>query len=623
MMTSNRRKKCAFKQTAPTQLARACRLCHVLPILICAFVCGCAHPGPFVADTQFTVANAPPNAIWLDTLDLSHMDQGWSKPAAGKTVDGKPLTLAGQVFTRGVGTHAYSELLIDLGGNATWFKSVVGIDDEVGQRGAVVFRVWVDGKEAWHSRELRGGARPQTVQVNLEGARELVLSVDAATQSIDYCHADWAGAMIGMKPGAAPPRTLSLSDDRVPEIWRLGSVVPDPIVGSAPAQTSMRRGLALTPPMGWNSWNVWGTAVDDTKVRAAADSLVSSGLAAAGFIYVNIDDGWEAGRDAQGRILCNEKFPAMKALADYVHAKGLKLGIYSSPGPKTCADYEGSYGHEFQDAKSYAEWGIDLLKYDWCSYGQIAKDESLPELKKPYLLMRDALKASGRDIVYSLCQYGKGNVWEWGESVGGHYWRTTGDITDSWARMSEIGFGQNGLEKHAGPGHWNDPDMLVVGKLGWGPNVRPTKLSPHEQHTHMTLWCMLAAPLLIGCDLTQLDDFTLALLANPEVIAIDQDPLGQQGRRVAQTGSITRGPNADVCEVWARPLADNSMAVGLFNRGRKDVVVEISWRKLGLKGPQHIRDLWQRRNLGRLDDRYSATIPSHGAMLIKLSPIGK
>lgn len=605
--------------------------CTRLSLLIGIFTCGCARSGPFVADVQFTTSAAPPDTIWLDTLDLSHMDQGWSKPAAGRTVDGKPLTLAGQVFAHGVGTHAYSELLIDLGGNATWFKSVVGIDDEVGERGAVVFRVWVDGKEVWHSKELRGGSRPQTVNVNLIGARELVLSVDAAMPGIDYCHADWAGAMIGMKPGASPPHTRTLKDDRVPEIWQLGSPVPDPTVVSkadqagGPVQSfSMgRRGLALTPPMGWNSWNVWGTAVDDAKVRAAADSLVSTGLAAVGFEYVNIDDGWEAGRDAQGRIQCNEKFPDMKALADYVHSRGLKLGIYSSPGRKTCANYEGSYGHEAQDARSYAEWGIDLLKYDWCSYSEIAKDESLPELKKPYLVMQKALNECGRDIVYSLCQYGKGNVWEWGESVGGHYWRTTGDITDSWARMSEIGFSQHGLEKHAGPGHWNDPDMLVVGKLGWGPHIRPTKLSPNEQHTHMTLWCMLASPLLIGCDLTQLDNFTLALLANPEVIAVDQDPLGQQGRRVTSTGSITRGPNADVCEVWARPLANGSMAVGLFNRGRKDAIVDISWRKLGLTGPQSVRDLWQRRDLGRFDDRYSAMIPSHGTAMLKLTPIEK
>src|SRR6185369_4330459 len=219
--------------------------------------------------------------------------------------------------------------------------------------------------------------------------------------------------------------------------------------GSAYGQAASPRGLALTPPMGWNSWNVWGTAVDDGKVRAAADAIVATGLAGVGFQYVNIDDGWEKGRDTQGRILCNEKFPDMKALADYVHSRGLKLGIYSSPGKKTCANYEGSYGHEAQDAKSYAEWGIDLLKYDWCSYAEIAKDESLPELKKPYLVMQKALNNCGRDIVFSLCQYGKGDVWKWGASVGGHYWRTTGDITDSWARMSEIGFSQDGHEIYA------------------------------------------------------------------------------------------------------------------------------------------------------------------------------
>ena len=287
--------------------------------------------------------------------------------------------------------------------------------------------------------------------------------------------------------------------------------------------------------MGWNSWNCWAGAIDDAKVRAAADAMVASGLAAHGYEYINIDDTWEKGRDANGEVLGNEKFPDMKALADYVHGKGLKLGIYSSPGPRTCANFEGSYQHEEQDAKTYAKWGIDYLKYDWCSYGEIARSRELSELKKPYAVMRDALDKCGRDIVYSLCQYGMGKVWEWGESIGANCWRTGGDINDSWGSVVECGFSQDGHQKFAGPGHWNDPDMLVVGMVGWSANLHPSKLTHNEQVTHITLWSLLSSPLLIGCDMARLDQFTSDLLMNDEVIAINQDPLGKPAGRVVQS----------------------------------------------------------------------------------------
>ena len=304
--------------------------------------------------------------------------------------------------------------------------------------------------------------------------------------------------------------------------------------------------IALTPPLGWNSWNCFGEVVDEAKIRAAADALVSTGLADYGWTYINIDDGWMVRPDAKdpmqggdpraadGAIRSNGRFPDMGALAMYVHDKGLKLGIYSSPGPLTCAGFTGSHGFEAQDARQFAAWGIDYLKYDWCSYGSIAKDQSRAELLKPYATMRAALDGVKRDIVYSLCQYGMGNVWEWGAGVGGNSWRTTGDITDTWESMTEIGFGQAGLEKHAGPGTWNDPDMLVVGWVGWGTQVRPTRLKPFEQITHITLWSLLASPLLIGCDLTHLDEFTTKLLTNDEVLEVNQDPLGRQARRVSR-----------------------------------------------------------------------------------------
>ncbi|HUT56085.1 MAG TPA: putative Ig domain-containing protein [bacterium] len=374
--------------------------------------------------------------------------------------------------------------------------------------------------------------------------------------------------------------------------------------------------LALTPPMGWNSWNVWGLSVDDAKVRAAADAMVASGLAAKGFQYINIDDGWENGRAPDGKILPNEKFPDMKALADYVHSKGLKLGIYSSPGPKTCGRYEGSKGHEEQDAESYAEWGMDYLKYDWCSYkidaagaGLKVLKDALIWFKAPYDKMGGIMAGLDRDIVYCICFYGLWDVEKWGPSVGGNQWRTTGDIRDTWDSMSGIGFKQNGMEQWAGPGHWNDPDMLVVGQVGWGPSLHKTRLTPDEQITHITLWAMLASPLLIGCDMSNLDQLTLDLLTNGEVIDVDQDPLGKQASRKAKEGDT---------EVWARPLFDGTTAVALFNRGKEAKEVAARWADLGLSGKLPVRDLWRQRDLGTSEGSFQATVPSHGAVMLKI-----
>lgn len=632
--------------------------------------------GP-AAEPGWFAEQPPANTLWLETLDMILMSQDWGTPRAGRSVDDHPLTLHGATYPHGVGTHANSEWTIDLKGRAVRFASVVGVDDGSGKKGSVDFVIRVDGKEIKRSGVLRGGDVPAVLEVDLQGARELVLVVEDGGDGMDSDHADWAGAALTLAPGEGDkPVAVNPPDETAPPIPKDASPAPAihppritgatpglpflfriPATGAGPlqfsaeglpaglsldAQTGIITGalakdgrtqvavsvkgpdgwaaaaltivggqhvLALTPPMGWNSWNVWGTAVDDAKVRDAADWMVKSGLAAHGYQYINIDDAWEGQRDEKGRIQTNQKFPDMKALADYVHGKGLKLGIYSSPGPKTCAGYEGSYQHEQADAAQYAEWGIDLLKYDWCSYQDIAKDESLEELQKPYKIMRQALDASGRDIVFSLCQYGKGKVSEWGESVGGDYWRTTGDITDTWSSMSGIGFGQDGLEKHAGPGHWNDPDMLVVGKLGWGPKLHDTKLTRNEQITHITLWSLLAAPLLIGCDLSQLDEFTLTLLTNPEVLEVSQDPLGRQTRRVARENRV---------EVWARPLADGTTAVGLFNRGRAGAPVVVNWKDIGAAGPQPVRNLWLRQDEGIFDGSYTATVPRHGAVMIKI-----
>jgi alpha-galactosidase len=369
--------------------------------------------------------------------------------------------------------------------------------------------------------------------------------------------------------------------------------------------------IALTPPMGWNSWNCWAGAVDDAKVRAAADAFVEQRLASHGYQYVNIDDTWEGTRGEDGRIRCNEKFPDMKGLADAVHARGLKLGIYSSPGPKTCAGFEGSYQHEIEDAEQYASWGIDYLKYDWCSYGEIAPKPDREALMKPYLVMRDALRSQPRDILYSLCQYGMGNVWEWGEQVDGNCWRTTGDITDTWRSLSGIGFAQGTPAPHAKPGHWNDPDMLVVGRVGWGPSLHPSRLTHNEQITHMTLWSMLAAPLLIGCELSPMDPFTLAVLTNDDVLSVDQDPLGKQATRVWQKGQA---------EVWMRPLDGGGQAVAFFNRGRADADISVTTAELGITGAMTTRDAWLHKDLGPVGAEMRAKVGSHGAAMYLLHP---
>ena len=316
-------------------------------------------------------------------------------------------------------------------------------------------------------------------------------------------------------------------------------------------------------------------------------------------------------RDGAGVINSNRKFPDMKGLSAYVHGKGLKIGLYSSPGPTTCAGYEASYKHEEQDAARYAEWGFDYLKYDWCSYGDIDRKPDLAGYKKPYEVMDQALRKADRDIVFSLCQYGMGDVWKWGAEVGGNCWRTTGDINDSWGSLSGIGFSQDGHEKYAGPGHWNDPDMLVVGKVGWGPHLHPTRLTPNEQYTHITLWSLLSSPLLIGCDMTQLDDFTRGLLTNDEVIDVNQDSLGKPAGRVAKDGQL---------EVWARDLEDGSKAVGLFNRGEFEKPVTVKWADLKITGKHAVRDLWRQKDVGTADAEYTAPVPRHGAVMIRISP---
>jgi alpha-galactosidase len=357
-------------------------------------------------------------------------------------------------------------------------------------------------------------------------------------------------------------------------------------------------GLARTPPMGWNSWNKFAGRIDDATVRSIADAMASNGMKAAGYQYINIDDTWERERDSSGNIQTNKKFPDMKALADYVHSKGLKLGIYSSPGPNTCAGYEGSYGHEEQDARTYAAWGIDYLKYDWCGARTLYTDEEMPAL---YQKMGDALRATGRPIVYSLCQYGRLDVWKWGPDVGGNLWRTTGDIRDAWDSMTRIGFGQNDLAQWARPGHWNDPDMLEIGNGG---------MTETEYKTHMSLWAMLAAPLLAGNDLRSMSPAILDILTNREVIAIDQDKDGKQGARAWKSTDQ---------EIWTRQLSGGSQAIAVFNRATETAKIKVTWADLGISGKRRLRDLWLHQDVAWPGPEYEVTVPGHGVVMLRVS----
>jgi alpha-galactosidase len=388
--------------------------------------------------------------------------------------------------------------------------------------------------------------------------------------------------------------------------------------------------IALTPAMGWNSWNCWARAVDQDKVLRSARAMVSSGLAQHGWTYINIDDTWQGKRDPATKALQpNAKFPDMKALCDEIHGLGLKAGIYSTPWITSYARYAGGsaddpegswqapppgtkpnnkgippfvagkYSFARQDARQWAEWGFDYLKYDW-------NPNLVPQIEE----MSNALRATGRDIAYSLSNAapfpGAADYVRLANS-----WRTTGDIRDNWKSLSKIGFSQDKWAPFAGPGHCNDPDMLVVGLVGWGPKLHPTNLTPNEQYTHISLWCMLSAPLLIGCDLEHLDDFTLGLLTNDEVLAIDQDSLGRQATRILAEESV---------DIYTKPLDDGGTAIGFFNRGTAEVAVSVKWSELNLAEKQAVRDLWRQQDLGVIDAKFETTVGPHGAVLIKATP---
>jgi len=385
-------------------------------------------------------------------------------------------------------------------------------------------------------------------------------------------------------------------------------VITLPVFG----QESVSAKLSFTPPMGWNSWNKFTCNVSEDMIREMADAMVKSGMKDAGYQYVVIDDCWQVTRDENGNIVADpQRFPSgIKALADYVHSLGLKFGIYSDAGSKTCAGRPGGLGHEYQDAVQYAAWGVDYLKYDWCN-------TTTQDAKASYANIRAALDAAGRPIVLSICEWGKAQPWLWGKEVGGNLWRTTGDIQDRWSGKKEwkpgdccsygvvdIVDAEADLYSYAGPGHWNDPDMLEVGNGG---------MTDVEYRSHFSLWAILAAPLIAGNDLRSMRAEIRDILTNKEVIAINQDPLGMQGRRVSKSGDR---------EVWAKQLKDGSRAVILFNRGPSAQSVAVTWEEIGY--PDHLsasmRDVWEHKDLSKTTEKFGATVPSHGVVMVTVRP---
>lgn len=637
----------------------------------------------------------PPEAepVWLSTLDLAKVRQGWGTAQADRSVTGKPMTIAGRRFARGVGTHARSVVFVDLNGKAERFIASCGVDDDARGKGSVLFRVVGDGKTLWKSSVLSKGDAAVPIDVGLRGVKTLVLIVTATEAGIEHCRANWADARLvmrggrpqaidppaeeaviltpppspspringpkafGVRPGspflftiaATGTRPMTFAASGLPDGLKL-----DPKTGqisgriavkgrhdvtltatnapgsvSRPFRIVCGDTLALTPHMGWNSWYAYKMRVSDPIMRQAADAMVSTGLSQHGYSYVNIDDGWTRKpdardgdlqgpvRDAEGRILTNKRFPDMKALTDYIHARGLKAGIYTSPGPLTCGGVAGSYQHEERDAEQFARWGFDFVKYDWCSYGGIAKSKERDALQKPYRLMGSLLRKQPRDLILNLCQYGMGDVWEWGQEVGGHSWRTAGDLgltregiaSRLYTEVFDL-YAKRELHRHGGPGGWNDPDYLLVGPLyDLKGKVRPTSLSPNEQYTHVSFWALVAAPFILGSDITRLDAFTLNLLTNAEVIDVNQDVLGKPGRRVARD---------EDAEVWARDLEDGSKAVGLFNRGEMEATVTARWADLGVTGKQAVRDLWRQRDLGVMTEQFRVKVPRHGVVLVRI-----
>ena len=634
------------------------------------------------------ISTSSAETVLVSSLDLEKIQQGWGKPQSDRAVTNNKITIGGQVFDHGIGTHAGSLLVINLKEGSERFCASVGVDDGTEGKGSIEFSVIGDNKILWKSGIMKGGQSPQKVDLDIKGVKILMLRVGDAGDGMESDHADWAdaklevtgekpqtmnlqpprdqGRILTPKPGAAPritgPKIFGVRPDS-PFLFKVTATGQRPmkfstkglprgltidkttgqITGSIKkageysvslfAQNAKGKTqrifkivagdrIALTPPMGWNSWNCWAGSVDADKVLRSAKAMIASGLADHGWTYINIDDTWQGKRTGPYKALQgNSKFPDMKKLCDQIHSMGLKAGIYSTPWITSYAGFpggssnnengdwkdpqdsgkwvHGKYRFHENDAHQWAEWGIDYLKYDW------------HVLDVPHVSdMATALRWCGRDIIYSLSNSAPfDHADDWVRLA--NCWRTTGDITDTWESMNGIGFSQDKWKKFACSGHWNDPDMLILGHVGWGANLHPTKLTPNEQYTHITLWCLLSAPLLIGCDLEKMDEFTLNLLTNDEVLDVNQDPLGKQAGRISVTDDL---------EVWAKDLEDGSKAVGMFNRGLLDSSVTAKWSDLCINGRHTVRDLWQQKDLGEFTDQFTIQVPLHGAALVRIIP---
>ncbi len=635
------------------------------------------------------VAWSAERVVWLDELDISLIQQSWGTPKVGKAVNDKPMMLDGETFERGVGTHAEGVMYVALDGNAKRFQMTVGINDNAGGPGSASIAIYSDAELLFESPVFRVGDAPIVVDVDISGAKQIMLTIKDGGDDISYDHVNLADArfivegddpqivarpeeeaviltppppkepringprIYGVRPGVpfifriptTGERPIRFAADELPEGLTLDAdtgiitgaiksetyktyfvtLKAENAYGKAERELRIVAGdkLALTPPMGWNHWYAHYDRITDAMMREAADIMVSTGMADVGYQYVNIDDCWMNApknkdpmrvgplRDDNGVLIPNKHFPDMNAMTDFIHAKGLRAGTYISPGPLTCAGFAGSYKHEALDARTFADWGFDFLKYDWCSYSNVVKNKHLETLKKPYIQMSALLREQSRDIVFNLCQYGMGRVWEWGEEVGGHCWRTSGDLGFELTRYHDVAKRNAAFHPHAHPGSWNDPDYLQIGYVGNASGMgepKPCPLTPNEQYSYMSLWCLMAAPLFYSGDMTQLDAFTLNVLCNPEVIDINQDPLGKQGYPVFEK---------DDWEVWTKPLEDGSIAVGVFNRSEFAQEVPFTLNDAGLQGRWKLRDLWRQQDIGEIEGEYKITLPRHGVHLMR------
>ncbi|GAA5482971.1 NPCBM/NEW2 domain-containing protein [Haloferula sargassicola] len=651
----------------------------------------------FLTAALAAAASCHAASVQLGELDLASMSTGWGQPQANRSVDGNALTIGGRRFESGVGSHATSVYHVKVHGRASRITGFVGVDDEVGHRGSVRFRILAGSRSAFDSGVLRGGDAARPFEVDLTGVDDLFLMIDDAGDGNTYDHADWAEVAIEYmgtkpaaaevpeekpylltpKPGPAPringatvfgvrpgkpflyripaqgTRPMQFRVEGLPDTLRLDTATGI-LTGRAPAEAgdypltfhaengagqdrfafTLKVGdtLALTPPLGWNDWATNYTDISQDKMEAAAQAMIDSGMADVGFSYVCLDDaftqrkGDEPYRHENGTPVLNERFRDLGEMAARIHSLGLRAGLYSSPGPWTCGQYLGSWEHERTDAKFYADMGFDLLKYDWCSYGDVATGEGRERFSQPYEVMDQCLNDQDRDILLYMCQYGMDNVWEWGKQAGGELWRTTGDININFSFANVTRHAGVCLEhrRFTGPGGWNDPDFLMVGSIGreqayidgfHDKNVEipliPVPLTPSEQYSCVTLWAILPVPMIFSGSITHLDEFTTNLLTNAEVIAVNQDALGAAAEPVRQ----------DLLSwVLKKPMQDGSTVVALLNLHSVEQQVTATWEELGLDRPARIRDLWRQKDGAPASAGVAARLPRHGVALLRLWP---